>query len=113
MKKAVMMFVLFILCSSIFAFAQETDDIYDEETVEECGLGCKIWQFLFGSAEARAGKAWFDRGALVGEAISAEEEAGTLFQQGKDALKNKKYAQAEELFKKSDSKFPSPNTKVL
>ena len=49
--------------------AQETDDIYEEETVEECGIGCKIWQFLFGSKEARAGKAWWDRGALVGEGI--------------------------------------------
>ena len=69
-KKTVMMLVLFLLCSSIFAFAQ-TDDIYDSETVvEECGLGCKVWQFLFGSKEARAGKAWFDRSeALVGEPI--------------------------------------------
>src|SRR3989344_3843590 len=67
-KKAVMMFVLLLFCSSIFVFAQETEDIYEDE-VEDCGLGCKVWQFLFGSTEARAGRAWFDRSeALVGMA---------------------------------------------
>ncbi len=66
--KLTTIFVLFMLCSSIFAFAQETDP-YADEPVEECKLGCKIWQFLFGSKEARAGRAWFDRSdALVGEA---------------------------------------------
>ena len=67
MKKAVMMLVLLLLCSSIFAVAQETEDIYEEE-VEDCGVGCKVWQFFFGSKEARAGRAWFDRSeAVVGE----------------------------------------------
>src|SRR3989344_1906916 len=66
MKKAVMMLVLFLLLSSVFAFAQETDN--QETVVEDCTFGCKVWQFFFGSKEARAGRAWFDRGALVGEA---------------------------------------------
>ena len=56
MKKAVMMLVL--LLSLTFSIAQETDDIYDEEpVVKECNLGCKVWQFFFGSKEARAD--WF------------------------------------------------------
>src|SRR3989338_9108040 len=115
MKKAVMMFVLFILCSSIFAFAQETDDIYDEDIVEECGLGCKIWQFLFGSKDARAGRAWFDRSeALVGEAaVTDEQKATELFKQGKDAMDKNNYASAERLFRQSDTLYPSLNTKVL
>ncbi len=66
MKKIVVMFVLLLLCSSIFAFAQETTDASGSEPA--CNLGCKVWQFFFGSKEARAGKAWFDRGALVGRA---------------------------------------------
>lgn len=60
------MLVLLLLLSSLFAFAQETTDASGSETA--CNLGCKIWQFFFGSKEARAGKAWFDRGALVGQA---------------------------------------------
>ncbi len=70
-KKTVNLFVLFLLLSSIFVIAQETDS--EETVVEECKVGCKIWQFLFGSKEARAGRAWFDRSeALAGEAISQE-----------------------------------------
>ncbi|MDO8510746.1 MAG: hypothetical protein Q7S55_01120 [Nanoarchaeota archaeon] len=64
--KLVSVVVLFLLCSSIFALAQETDN--QETVAEECGLGCTVWQFFFGSQEARAGRAWFDRSALVGEA---------------------------------------------
>ncbi|MBI2581509.1 tetratricopeptide repeat protein, partial [Candidatus Woesearchaeota archaeon] len=70
MKRIYHLLVLLLLLNSILVVAQETDDIYEAETVEECGIGCKIWQFLFGSKEARAGKAWWDRGALVGEAGS-------------------------------------------
>src|SRR3989338_874185 len=70
-KKAVVVFVLFLLCSSIFAVAQETDS--EGTVVEECGIGCKVWQFLFGSKEARAGRAWFDRSEpLVGMASGWE-----------------------------------------
>lgn len=69
MKKVVVMLVLFLLCSSIFAIAQETNDS-SSEAPADCNLGCKIWQFLFGSKEARAGKAWFDRSEpLVGSAV--------------------------------------------
>src|SRR3989338_6457310 len=72
-KKAVVVFVLFLLCSSIFAVAQETDS--EGTVVEECGIGCKIWQFLFGSTEARAGRAWFDRSeALVGKAEALKSD---------------------------------------
>src|SRR3989344_2888944 len=91
-KKIVMMFVLGFLLSSIFAIAQEDNGIYDEETiVDECNFGCKVWQFLFGSTEARAGKAWFDRSEpLVGEAANPTQaaklagEAQTLWKQGKN-----------------------------
>ena len=66
MKKKAVMIVVLLLLGSIFAFAQETEA---DEAVVECGVGCKIWQFLFGSKEARAGRSWWDRGALVGEGI--------------------------------------------
>jgi len=67
MKKAVMMSVILLLCSSVFAIAQEMNT--SSSAAPDCNLGCQIWQFLFGSTEARAGKAWFDRSeALVGEA---------------------------------------------
>mgnify|MGYP001558037035 CR=1 FL=1 len=73
MKKAVVMLVLFLLCSFVFALAEETsaaDNAATNTAVESsCNLGCKIWEFLFGNKEARAGNAWFDRStSLVGQA---------------------------------------------
>lgn len=85
-KKAVMMFVLLLLCSSIFAFAQESKEYTPVTPAREptsagelapvCTLFCKIGRFFFGSKEARAGRAWFDRSeALVGEALTLPEVA--------------------------------------
>lgn len=77
MKKAVSVFVLFLLLLSIFSLAEEADTSADTETqpisepqtiskANSCGFWCKINTFLFGSAENRAGMGWFDRkGALV------------------------------------------------
>ncbi len=85
-KKTVNLFVLFLFLSSIFVIAQETDD--EETVVEECGIGCKVWQFLFGSKEARAGKAWFDRSeALVGEAAEIQEKLEEANKETKVQLK--------------------------
>ncbi len=84
----VVFMVILLLCSSIFSFAQETDSgsgtetntetvtaVDDANNAEPCGFGCKMWQFLFGSKEARSGRAWFDRDeALVGEAAVVLEE---------------------------------------
>ena len=69
MKKAVMVLVLFLFLSLTFALAEETANNNDITTDSSCNFGCKIWEFLFGNKEARAGKAWFDRSEpLVGEA---------------------------------------------
>src|SRR3989338_291925 len=57
------LFILFFLLASSVAWAQ-TDDPADYCT----GFWGKISCFLFGNPENRAGKGWFDRGALVGEA---------------------------------------------
>ncbi len=70
MKKAVSVFVLFLLVLSIFSIAEETVVSAAETpaTVNDCGFWCKINTFFFGSAENRAGKGWFDRSeALVGK----------------------------------------------
>src|SRR3989338_5264805 len=69
MKKAVMVLVLFLFLSLTFALAEETANNNDITTDSSCNFGCKIWEFLFGNKEARAGKAWFDRSEpLVGQA---------------------------------------------
>ncbi|MBI2669311.1 hypothetical protein HYX14_05715 [Candidatus Woesearchaeota archaeon] len=61
MRKMLGVLVLLVLLSSIFVLAQE-------ETAKECGFWCKAGKFFFSSSEARAGKSWFDRGALAGKA---------------------------------------------
>ncbi|HLD72866.1 MAG TPA: hypothetical protein VJA23_04735 [Candidatus Nanoarchaeia archaeon] len=60
MKKAVSVFVLFMLVLSTFSLAEE-------ESSDNCaGFWNSLKCFLFGSAENRAGQGWFDRkGALV------------------------------------------------
>ena len=91
MRKTILgLFVLFLLFSSSLAFAQEekyltlfeNDSENNPEKNSEsvilavgqdvCGIGCDIWQFLFGDKEARAGRAWWDRSepeeALAGKA---------------------------------------------
>lgn len=78
---------LLLLFSSSLVFAQEenylvlfdNDSGSDSESAvssdedlsgeDACGIGCDIWQILFGSKEARAGRAWWDRDALAGEAV--------------------------------------------
>ena len=72
MKKLMVMVLIVLLIVSVFSIAQVNEDELVEaveETSEDCNLGCKVWQFLFGNAENRAGKGWFDRtDALVGQA---------------------------------------------
>lgn len=70
---------LLLLFSSSLVFAQEENYLVlfdnDSESAvtdvgqDACGIGCEFWQFLFGSKEARAGRAWWDRDALAGEAV--------------------------------------------
>ena len=60
MKKRLAIVVLVLLLSSLFVVAQEEQ--------KECGFWCKVNEFLFGSAEARAGKGWFERG-LTGKDV--------------------------------------------
>ena len=79
MKKAVSVFVLFLLVLSIFSIAEETvvsaaetpaqiTSADSASSSEACGFWCKISEFLFGNKENRAGLGWFDReGALVGK----------------------------------------------
>ncbi len=79
MKKAVSVFVLFLLVLSIFSIAEVEEESAAEvpaqttaadslSSSEACGFWCKVNQFFFGSAENRAGKGWFDRKeALAGK----------------------------------------------
>ncbi|MBI2669314.1 hypothetical protein HYX14_05730 [Candidatus Woesearchaeota archaeon] len=60
MRKILGLLLLVVLLSSIFAVAQE------ETQTGERGFWCKAGKFFFSSSEARAGKSWFDRGAVVG-----------------------------------------------
>lgn len=39
-----------------------------DRSADKCDSTCKVSRFLFGNPENRAGKGWFDRGALRGEA---------------------------------------------
>jgi len=72
MKKSLMIVIVFLLIVSVFSIAQSGQEELTEaveETSEDCNLGCKVWQFLFGNPANRAGKGWFDRtDALVGQA---------------------------------------------
>ena len=62
-KRLISGIVLFLIVLSSFAFAQE------ETTSSDCsGFWGSISCFLFGSSENRAGKSWFDRENVVGEA---------------------------------------------
>src|SRR3989344_4244026 len=65
-KRTIAMFiVLFLLLTSLLVYAQE------EDPSDSCtGFWRSISCFLFGNPENRAGRGWFDRGALVGEASS-------------------------------------------
>ncbi len=114
----VSLFVLILLCSSILAMAQDINASSADDASASCNLGCSIWQFLFGSQDARAGKAWFDRSAaLVGEATKAEE-ASVLFKKGMEYY-NKKgateqdYVQAEKYFREADATFSTLNIKFM
>ena len=61
-KRLISGIVLFLIVLSSFAFAQE------EAVSSDCsGFWGAIKCFLFGSAENRAGKSWFDRENVVGE----------------------------------------------
>ena len=61
MKKSVIVLVVFLLVISVFSIAQTEEEVV-EESFQDCNLGCKVWQFLFGNPANRAGKGWFDRG---------------------------------------------------
>lgn len=123
--KIISLLVILLLWSSVFALAAETFEV-PEDVVEEqaCGLGCKIWEFLFGNPEARAGGAWFDRsGALVGEAegqfitqLDAQadenkEKALQLYNAGLENYNNKKYEGALINFREADRIVPSSGVK--
>ena len=74
-KTTVIVVFLILLLSSLFVVGQGEE----QQEAEECGFFCKVWNVLWGSSEARAGKAWWDRGALVGEATAAPAQIlGTL-----------------------------------
>src|SRR3989344_3289187 len=87
-KRLLVLSVFLVIVMALFV--QGTEGMYDDETIKECNVSCKVWEFFFGSSEARAGKGWFDRSeALVGEATEVDMEKADKLHQDALALAEK------------------------
>ena len=92
-KRLLVLSVFLVIVMALFV--QGTEGMYDDETIKECNLGCKVWEFFFGSSEARAGKGWFDRSeALVGEATGDKEKADKLRSEAIAFYRNDQFSDA-------------------